>query len=229
MSLENLAKTQPSVARLNLPAIEQSLREVQANFDAINQRLSEPRAAMTDEVLANILAGYRFIDNALADNISLLELGQSTSLLELNKLVLFGENHADQEHQAAQVKATHEHFYQLSAYGGVGELIEWLQLHEHKDIWWTAAGLYIHVLSQPQLFIEGNHRTGALMMSYLLCKNGKPPFVLSLENAQAHFDPSSLAKGVHKHGVRSLLLVPKLKKRLAKNLRQSAVDQYLLI
>ncbi|MVF11474.1 hypothetical protein FT643_04885 [Ketobacter sp. MCCC 1A13808] len=175
-----------------------------------------------------MMAAYRFIDTALAEDLALLELGQSTSLLELNRLVLFGDKPENQQQQSDQIKATQEHFYQLSDYGGVGELIEWLRLHDHKNIWWTAAGLYIHIISQPQLFIEGNHRTGAILMSYLLCKNGKPPFVLSVDNARAHFDPSSLAKGMHKHGVRSLLMIPKLKKRLARNLKQSAVPDYLL-
>ena len=223
----NLARSESHVTRLNLTAIELSLRNVQTKFKEINKTLKEPRSPMTDEVLSNMLAGYRFIDNALADDLPILEMGYSDSLLELNKIVLFGENNNNRQQQASQVKATQDHFYQLSAQGGVGELIEWLALHEHKNVWWMAAGLYIQVISQPQLFIEGNHRTGALMMSYLLCKNGKPPFVLSVGNARSHFEPSSLAKDVHKHGFRSLVMIPKLKKRMARNFKESAVPHYI--
>jgi hypothetical protein len=42
-----------------------------------------------------------------------------------------------------------------------------------------AAEVYIYILSEPQLFIAGNHRTGALVLSYILAREGRPPFVLT--------------------------------------------------
>ncbi len=50
--------------RLNLPAIEASLRDVQRDFDRINERLDEYRDPMTDEVVANMMAGYDGVDRA---------------------------------------------------------------------------------------------------------------------------------------------------------------------
>jgi hypothetical protein len=47
-------------------------------------------------------------------------------------------------------------------------------------------------VSEPQLLIEGNHRTGALVLSYILAREGRPPFVLTAENAKAYLDPSTL-------------------------------------
>jgi hypothetical protein len=157
-----------------------------------------------------------------------LSIGSSAQLLELNTIVLFGNDPIVREQNKSFIDATEEHFYSYSANGGINELIDWIKLHQSKDEWWMAAGLYIHVISQPQLFIEGNHRTGALMMSFLLGQRGKPPFVLSIDNARAHFEPSTLAKDVIKQGLRSLLMVPKLKKRMAKNFKNSAHNHFIL-
>ena len=78
--------------RLNLPEIESALKGVQQNFDRINQSLGSPRDAMTDEVRSNMMAGYCYVDNALARNLDLFELGNSKCLLELNTLVLCGQD-----------------------------------------------------------------------------------------------------------------------------------------
>ena len=48
--------------RLNLQAIEQSLREVQQTFPQINAVLRSRRDSMTEEVFQNMMAGYAFID-----------------------------------------------------------------------------------------------------------------------------------------------------------------------
>ena len=55
--------------RLDLKAIEQSLRDVQREFPKINERLQSRRDPMTDDVLDNMLAGYTFVDQAVADGI----------------------------------------------------------------------------------------------------------------------------------------------------------------
>jgi hypothetical protein len=73
-------------------------------------------------------------------------------------------------------------------------VLEWHARHEGESAWSRAAGAYVRTLSKPQLFIEGNHRAGALMMSYILVREGRPPFVLSVENAGAYFDPSAVIR-----------------------------------
>jgi Fic family protein len=85
------------------------------------------------------------------------------------------------------------------------------------------------VLSEPQLFIEGNHRTGALIMSWLLAREGKPPFVLSVDNAKAYFDPSSIAKSLRKHSLRMMLSRPKLLKRFAALLKNGAQSAHQIL
>jgi hypothetical protein len=51
-----------SIYRLNLKAIEQSLREVQLEFPKINEVLQSRRESVTDEVVRNMMTGYAFID-----------------------------------------------------------------------------------------------------------------------------------------------------------------------
>jgi hypothetical protein len=66
---------------------------------------------------------------------------------------------------------------------------------------------------KPQLFIEGNHRTGALLMSYVLVRDGQLPFVLTVENAAAYFAPSAAIRDTAKTGpafLRHLVNRPRL-------------------
>jgi Fic family protein len=84
-------------------------------------------------------------------------------------------------------------------------------------------------LSQPQLFFEGNHRTGALAMSYLLVQDGKAPFVLTVDNAEAYFNPSTLIKQTQKTRGTVLAKLPRMKKRFANFLQQQTHNSNLLL
>lgn len=214
-------------ARLNLSAIESSLRAVQKGFGRINRTLSTPRDPLSDRVLGQLLAGYRQVDQWLEQGLDPFALGQSGQLLKLNALVLWGESDPAGSDARRQLQATEEQFY-ATGDGGIGELVSCYQLLETQSIWRRSARVYIQILSQPQLFLEGNHRTGSLVMSYLLARAGKPPFVLSVENAKAYFDPSALVKSARKHSLRMLLERPKLVKRFAALLRESAHSGHLL-
>lgn len=79
---------------LNLLAIEASLRRVQQEFEVINQRLNAQRDPLSDEVVENLLAGYQFVDALVESGIDVFSMGQHHHLLELNTLVLCGQNPA---------------------------------------------------------------------------------------------------------------------------------------
>jgi hypothetical protein len=213
-------------SRLNLPKIESSLRAVQADFARINATLGAQRDPLSDEVRANMMAGYRCVDDALAGGIDLFELGNSRCLLELNILVLCGADRDRRKDFARHIATTEQRFYEQEG-GGIGTLMEWLQPNDGEDVWRRAAGVYIQILSRPELYIEGNHRTGALIMSYLLAREGQP-FVLSMHNAKAYFDPSSLVKGAKRRSLRMRIRLPKLKKRFAELLKNSGDRSYLV-
>lgn len=213
--------------RLNLQAIEASLRTVQKNFASINVALQSRRETMADEIVANMMAGYAFVDQLIADRSPLFCMGQLRWLLELNALVLCGRDARERERHAEHLAATEEHFYGQRD-GGIRDVVEWYELHKGESPWKRAAGVYIRVLSEPQLFIEGNHRTGALIMSFILATDSRPPFVLSVDNAKSYFDPSTLITKTSKRSVAMLFRMPKLKKEFAAFLREQADDRYLV-
>jgi hypothetical protein len=76
-------------------------------------------------------------------------------------------------------------------------------------------------LSIPQLFIEGNHRTGALVMSHVLATEGYPPFVLTVENARGYFDLSSVIAGTRKNSLGMAWRWPFVLRRLVQFLRKA--------
>jgi hypothetical protein len=214
-------------SRLNLPEIDSSLRAVQVDFARINATLSAQRDAMSDEVRANMMAGYGGVDAALAEKIDLFELGNSKRLLELNTLVLCGTDEARRREFAAHIAATERRFYEKDV-GGICTLMEWLQRNKGGDVFWRAAGIYLQILTRPELYLEGNHRTGTLIMSYMLAREGEPPFVLSINNAKAYFDPSSIVKGTSRRSLRVLIRVPQIRRRLADLLNDAADSKHLV-
>jgi hypothetical protein len=213
-------------ARLNLLAIDHSLRTVQQEFPKINEQLSSRRDSMTDEVLDNMMSGYAFVDRAIADDTDLLDPQYVAGLLELNHIVLCGHDPRSRHEHRKHVQATAQRFYTQDGFN-IDDLLRWHREHSYESAWKRAAGVYVRILSQPQLYIEGNHRTGALLMSYILGMDGKAPFVLTVENALAYFDPSSLVKETKKTATTLLMKLPSMKKRFARFLEGQADAQYL--
>jgi hypothetical protein len=64
-------------------------------------------------------------------------------------------------------------------------------------------------------------------MSYILAQAGKAPFVLTVANAKAYFDPSTPIKETHKVATTLLMKLPRLKKRFAHFLEAHADARYL--
>lgn len=212
---------------LNLPAIEASLRRVQREFDAINQRLSWQRDPLSDAVIDNLLAGYTYVDVLVEWGIDVFAKGKHKYLLELNNVVLCGPDQTQRAEYRQYIEATETRFYDEPG-GGIEDLVEWRARHLGDSIWKLAAGVYVRSLSKPQLFIEGNHRTGTLLASYLLLRAGRPPFVLTVENALAYFEPSTVIRNTSKLGPMGLFRLPGIKKRFARFLEQQADPGYLL-
>lgn len=182
---------------LNLAAIELTLRELQRVFPEINRNLLDRRDRLDDEVLLNILDGYAFVDQLISERVDIFEMGHSSYWLKLNATVLCGTDPGRLARHHRMLEATEDRFYEEPG-AGIGDVMNWYSLNRKKDVWRRAAGVYNRILSEPQLFIEGNHRTGALIVSYLLAREGQPPFVLTRKNAKGFFDPSSVVKKTKK-------------------------------
>ncbi|MCG8550107.1 MAG: hypothetical protein MI799_06885 [Desulfobacterales bacterium] len=217
----------PAKFRINLEAVEYYLRTVQKNFEHINDRLDMRREPMRDEIVENMLAGYRYVNTLLEQDLSMLEQSGLHHFLELNHIVLCGEDLKKRNDFQQHILATADRFYGQKEFC-IKDLRTWAKGHKHVTSWKRAAGIYILHVSQPQLFFEGNHRTGALLMSSILVRGGKPPFVLTVDNAKAYFDPSSLAKATKKDLMGKLYKLPKIKKNFAKFLEAQANPELLI-
>ena len=163
-------------------------------------------AAMGGKAAATVAEAARGVD--------LFDLQQLNLMLEINAIVLCGRDPARRLEYAQHLAATEEHFFN-NVEGGIKDLYNWYCKHHSESVWKRAAGVYVRILSKPQLFIEGNNRSGSLIVSYLLMRDGLPPFVLSLENAEGYFNPSSVIRNSAKHGVKALYELPKIKKKYA--------------
>jgi len=101
----------PAPRRLDLPAIERALREVQSRFSELSRHFTEPRDPLTDEVLHNVLEGYALIDSYVASGVDLFDLQQLNLMLEINATVLCGRDPVRRREYAQHLAATEEHFF----------------------------------------------------------------------------------------------------------------------
>ncbi|MBF6058080.1 hypothetical protein [Thiomicrorhabdus heinhorstiae] len=213
---------------LNIDAIRSSLVDVQRNFQHINSQLSVHRSPLSDEAIENFLAGYAKIDAYLVDDFNLFEVGNSHALLELDNIVLFHSAQTSANEQNNQFKATQQHFYEAKD-GGIGGLMEWLELNDDTSVWKKAAGVFCYMVAQPQLFLEGNHRVATLVSSYLLVREGFAPLVVTVENAKAFFEISEQMKEKHKNSIfDEFFSLPRLTSNFAQMLKDTQSDKYLL-
>lgn len=206
---------------IDIDYVEASLIAVQKNFDEINSALDMRREPLRDEIVANMVSGYDYVNFLLKREIDLLERKGLHHFLELNNIVLCGTTLNERKHYREHITTNTKRFYEQQEFS-ITHLRQWAEKHRDDGPWKRAAGLYILQISWPQLFVEGNHRTGALLMSSILVRHGKPPFVLSVENAKGYFDPSSLAKGTLKNLYGMYYKLPKIKKNFKKFLQENA-------
>jgi hypothetical protein len=136
--------------RLNLGAIETSLRGVQAHFADINKTLSTPRDPLSDFVLERLLLGYRRVDALLDAGLDPFAPGSSAQILDLNLLVLCGADRRQREECAQLVEATNQRFYALGD-GGFESLVNWVRSMNGASIWRRAASAYSMMLERPKL------------------------------------------------------------------------------
>lgn len=164
--------------RLNIEAIEALLRALLDDTDdaEIWQRLHEE--PLTDDATRRLLAGYRAVDALLAERIDIFGYGESARILELNHMVLCGPSPERRVQYASHVEATRRHFYEDHRNGVTGLMDRYGRARRHAPEV-LAAEIYVQAVSAPQLFLEGNSRTAALLASYCLARAGHPPLVVT--------------------------------------------------
>jgi hypothetical protein len=110
-------------ARLDLDAIAHSLRTVQREFARINAQLRIRREPMSDEIVARMIAGYGLVATLVEQGIEPFAHGSASLWLELNALVLCGDDPARRQAFALHVAATEARFYAEPG-GGIGAIAD---------------------------------------------------------------------------------------------------------
>jgi prophage maintenance system killer protein len=210
---------------LRLGRIEDELIDVQRHFPAINAVLNLRRDDFTDVVRQNMIAAYEFLDAVVQQSVDLFSDEGLEALLQLNHLVLLGRGY-DARAYGRHISTTRKQFFaNFSQY--VKPIRQWYRKHGTENPYKVAAQVYVGVLSQPQLYQEGNHRTGSLIASGILLQNGCAPFVLTRQNAVAYFNPSSEIKFTDKRTVRGKLRLPKYRREFRTFLSQNVDPKYV--
>ena len=155
-------------------------------------------------------------------------MGQHKHLLELNTLVLCGRNLERRAEFAAHIRGHRTSFLRRTARRDPGYRRVVLPPSARAGLeTWPRASTCASSANH-QLFIEGNHRTGVLVASYVLLRNGLPPFVLTVENARTYFDPSTVIRETNKLGLLALFRLPGIKAVCPISAARIPVLDYLL-
>jgi hypothetical protein len=179
--------------RLNLVEIARSLQRVEDEWQSIDALLRRSGIGRKDPFTAvlreNMLSAYAYLDDLLSESVE--PLGDDDGieqLLALNERVHYGIDRRLRTEFAPAIEATSE-----KVFTNVEPVYAWHKTHAQRGDhpYKLAAETYVSIVGQPQLFIEGNHRTGSLIASWINMHAGYPPFVLSVDNALAYFSASA--------------------------------------
>lgn len=169
-----------------LRAIESSLKGFQRVFPHINDRLAIRREDLTDEMVEQIVEAYGFLNSLLKKEMDLFTPAGLHALLEINHIVLCGTDRQTRTQYYLHLEETRKSFL-----GKIRPIKDWvLRRRRESDPYYLATGFYSRMLSRPQLFLEGNHRTGNVILNYLLISKGSAPYIVTADNARGYFDIS---------------------------------------
>lgn len=213
-----------SGSRFNIQAIRTSLTKFQANFPVINEKIDMKREDVSDEMIGQIVEAYEFLNDLLEKDMDLFTPAGLHSLLEMNHIVLCGTDPDLRMSYYHHITETRSRFLER-----IKPIRKWVLQNINKtNPWKLATGFYTKILSQPQLFIEGNHRTGNILLNYLLVSKGAPPYIVSPETAVEYLNISGDIKFTDKDNTfESALNLPGYRKRFIALLREKTDERYL--
>jgi prophage maintenance system killer protein len=208
----------------NIEAINDSLQDFQQVLPDINDQLSLRRELFVDDMRERILEGYEFLNNLIKKHFNLFTPAGQTSILEMNHIVLCGTSTSVRYEYHEHILSTRASFQQH-----IKPIRNWFNKVSKKgDPFELAAGFYIRALSQPQLFIEGNHRTGNILINFLLMSAGYPPFIVDSKSAREYLELSGGIKFTDKKKLSGKYLsLPKRGEEFADFLRDSVSDRFI--
>ncbi len=208
----------------NLSTIETSLMRFQAAFPAINDRLAMRREDLTAGMVHQIVEAYDFLNSLLVRKMDLFTPVGLHALLELNHIVLCGTDRDTRAQYYQHLQETRNSF--LSRIKPIKEWV--LKKRKEKDACALATGFYSRQLSRPQLFLEGNHRTGNIILNYLLISKQSAPYIVSVDDAHTYLDISGDIKFTdNDNTLDTALRMPGHRKRFRAFLKERVNDGFL--
>jgi hypothetical protein len=224
-------RVKPDPGRLNLEAIDASLKMVEIHWQQIDDELDQrgigrKDTPFTESTRMRMMSAFQYLDDLLAQQIPPFSAESIADMLVLNNRVHYGTDQHLIAEYATAIEATAEKFYLH-----IEPIQQWYEQHTKRgnSPLKIAAEIYVSILGYPQLYIEGNHRTGSLIANWINLYNGFPPFVLSVENAIAYFAPSAeIKRFVNKSTWRGQAQLPKYRKSFL-TFWESHIDDHYLI
>jgi len=203
------------ILRLNLVKVEQSLTRVEKNWKKIDDELDLRKIGRKDtpfnaDIRAKMMSAYGLLDDLLGKGVEPFSIESLEDMCELNNLVHYGLDSQLRQEYVKAIRANEEKYYR-----NIDPIINWYESHMRKEPHplKVAAEVYVSILGHPQLFIEGNHRAGSIISSWINMYYGYPPFVLSPKNAIPYFKPSAdIKKFANKSTWRGRSKLPKYRK-----------------
>jgi hypothetical protein len=199
----------------DLKKIEESYVRVLKNWQKIDGLLEQEKVGRKDQpfdksLMENMLLAWDYIDYFIKKkDYSLLSIEGGPDMLEVNHLVHYGKNNSLRYEYKKAIEATTEKFSKQ-----IVPIRDYYRKKKKKDTstYHLAAEIFIAIVGMPQLYIEGNHRSGSIIASWINLVNEKPPFVLTVENAVSFFKPALEIKNFNKKSLwRSITKLPKYK------------------
>ncbi|MFW6255312.1 MAG: hypothetical protein ACOC54_00720 [Candidatus Sumerlaeota bacterium] len=208
----------------SLSQIEKSLIRFQESFDELNRTLSLHREPFTDVMLQNILEAYDYLNQLLVKNIDLFTPAGLHSMLELNHLILCGKDSKTRYEYHNHILETRNRYMSR-----IGPIRKWvLKRRTSPDPYKLATGFYNRAVSQPQLFVEGNHRTGNIVVNYLLLSLDAPPYIITPETARDYLEISGEIKFTNMESFQGSVFGSGITKRqFRKFLEKNVDDKYM--
>ena len=171
------------ILRLDLVKVEQSLIRVEKNWKEIDDELDLKKIGRKDtpfnaDVRAKMMCAYRLLDDLLNKGIEPFSNESLEEICELNNLVHYGFDSRLRLEYRRAIAANSEKYYRH-----IDPIKNWYENHMKKEPHplKVASEVYVAILGHPQLFIEGNHRTGSIISSWINMYYGYPPLFSALK------------------------------------------------
>jgi len=200
--------------RLNLTEIDAALRTLLEAGSGHGPPDVPGHEPLNEDVLRRLGTGYAYVDALLRDRIEIFRYGATKHLVELNHRVLCGTTPERRASFAKHLRETERKFYDTRP--GIAGLLDWYQRNRNRTATRLAAGAFVQVVSAPQLFIEGNRRTAALMASYLLARDGEPPLVVTEGSLAAYMTLTDRCASINRTGLTGMVGATVMTGRLAR-------------